>query len=200
MGKQVWKRNGDASGLVDQEVGKHGPTWTDGFNIMREDEWGGGTPLIEFPNVRSCTTISVRTSEGNMYGAHLTASSTSDEVDAMMLRVRTQVENEGATISDVRLMGAFESNPNGWLAPHSKYAMPAENVTKSLNRQLGRGGDEPVNYLMQEMGDIGPYRYGAAVNGDEAKYFRRSEPDPVGGVEQPTGELETLTEDLFFEL
>ncbi len=184
MGLQVYKSHN--GGIFDMQFDNpNGQYYSAGANIIAEEQWGLGADTIEFPNVSSCTTVTCRLDNGRLIGAHFTMSSTESEVDQFLSTMSEEAVASGATITDVRMMGTFESTGTGWLAKKSRYALPAKKTTEAVNKRLGRSSKEKVSVCQLDDGQT--YRYSARTEGSTTRYFR--EP-----LDQGTGSYGPATE------
>jgi len=99
--------------------------------VIGEEQYGGDAAgILYFPNVRSCTTVTVRSSLGELWGLHFTYSNTAQEVQILMQGLLGALNH--ARIEAMWLVGAMDSGP-GWTGtyPYGK------GMRKALRGLLG---------------------------------------------------------------
>ena len=122
-------------------------------NGLIEEYLGSAPDNLVFPNVSTCTTLSVLLANNTLVGAHLSALCTAEDVGKILAKLTEVAGGQHAT--KIAVIGVLRyiagSNTRGGVAYTStpEYAYPAKLTTFATAFGLGRGD---VSYFDQATG------------------------------------------------
>jgi hypothetical protein len=121
------------------------------INIVSEDEYGySQNSILLYPNVNSCTTITVMFEDDQVFGAHLTVGTPTAIAEALLNKINASRGNQN--IAQLHVVGVIEASGSGWKS-EAKYSGP--NLYKTLNETFGRGKATPVFLHKQKFKQVG---------------------------------------------
>lgn len=109
-------------------------------NVISEDEYGHSEDgFLVYPNVTSCTTITVMLDDNAVFGTHLTIASLGPAVDAILDKIN---ETRGArNVAQLNVVGVLGATGSGWRGTE-KYS--GKKLFATLNEAFGRPKAAPI--------------------------------------------------------
>jgi hypothetical protein len=109
-------------------------------NVIKEDEYGyPQNGILVYPNVNSCTTITVMLDDYEVFGTHLTVGSRTSLVETILNKINASrgVRN----IAQLHVVGVLKAPGTGWISS-AKYS--GQNLYHTLNKTFGLPKTTPI--------------------------------------------------------
>jgi hypothetical protein len=120
-------------------------------NLISEDEYGyPQNGILVYPNVNSCTTITVMLDDHEVFGTHLTVGSPTSLVETILNKINA---SRGArNVAQLHVVGVLKASGSGWKSS-AKYS--GQNLYQTLNVTFGLPKTTPIFVHEQEYKEKG---------------------------------------------
>lgn len=142
-------------------------TLFDRADTVRETQYGVGAQELIYPNVSTCTTVTLLLNDDSLLGAHFAKRDPAATVDAILARMNTV--RAGRAVQQMFVMGVLrERDTESWMG-EPRYGWPSQ--LNTFNSAFGRNAGALVQGFVQNGGDQ-HYRVRATGNGAALAYAK----------------------------